>query len=56
MQPNEMKEVRFDLYCPDCEWRTTDDDEDPCDECLGNPINLYSQKPIKFRKKEENRV
>lgn len=56
MQPNEMKEVRFDLYCPDCEWRTTYDDEEPCDTCLHHPTNLHSQKPLKFRKKEENKA
>lgn len=53
MQPNDMKEVRFDLYCPNCEWRTTYDDEDPCDECLGEPLNLHSVKPVKFRERSK---
>lgn len=48
---NEYKEVRFDEYCMTCEHETKKEDEDPCDECLNNPVNLYSKKPVNWKEK-----
>ena len=45
------KEVRFDLYCKKCKHCNKKEDEEPCDECLSNPVNLYSHKPINFEEK-----
>lgn len=45
------KEVRFDLYCKKCKHCDKKEDEEPCDECLSNPVNLYSHKPINFEEK-----
>ena len=47
------KEVYFDQYCKTCEHKDVKDekDEEPCDECLSYPTNLYSHKPISY---EEN--
>lgn len=42
------KEVYFDQYCVTCKHKDTDD---PCDECLHNPVNLYSHKPVNWEKK-----
>lgn len=46
------KEVRFDIYCAKCEHALLKDTEDPCYECLKEPVNLHSVKPIMFKKKE----
>ena len=48
---NETKEVYFWKYCENCKYYTTDDSEDPCDLCLGNPMNLDSHKPVYFEEK-----
>lgn len=45
-QPNEMKEVRFDLYCPKCVHKDLTEEEDPCDICLTETTNLHSEKPV----------
>mgnify|MGYP005610237461 FL=1 len=45
------KEVRFDIYCDKCEYCDTEEAEEPCRECLQNPVNQYSLKPIKFKEK-----
>lgn len=45
-QPNEMKEVRFDLYCHKCKNYVIPEEEDPCDICLTETTNLYSEKPV----------
>jgi hypothetical protein len=51
MFPSEDKEVYFDRYCPKCEYGNLPGKQDPCNECLDNPINLYSHKPINFKEK-----
>lgn len=48
MMVNEEKEVRYDLYCRKCVNWETDEQEEPCNECLTTPVNLYSKKPIRF--------
>ena len=45
------KEVYFDQYCSKCEHKDISEKEYPCDECLSNPVNLYSHKPVKFEEK-----
>ena len=43
------KEVYFGEYCNKCKYNDRSEDEDPCYECLENPVNLYSHKPVKFK-------
>lgn len=45
----ECKEVYFDKYCSKCENKDLKESKDPCHECLSNPVNLYSHKPIHFK-------
>ena len=45
------KEVYFNQYCKLCKHEKESDAEEPCNECLDNPINLYSHKPVKFEEK-----
>lgn len=45
------KEVRFDLYCESCKYKELKDTEDPCHDCLDEPINLHSHKPVKYEEK-----
>lgn len=33
--PNNMKFVRFDLYCPDCKHSEKNESDMPCHYCLG---------------------
>ena len=46
------KEVYFGLYCNQCQYYDTPESEDPCDECLTSPSNVYSHKPINFKEKK----
>ena len=45
------KEVYFDQYCKKCMHEKVKEKEDPCEECLSEPVNLYSHKPDKFEEK-----
>lgn len=45
---NEMKEVRFDIWCKKCAHKDKSEAEDPCYDCLADPVNTYSRKPVYF--------
>lgn len=47
-----LKEVYFDNFCAQCVHKDNEENEPPCDECLAEPVNEYSHKPVKFLKKE----
>lgn len=46
------KEVYFGEYCKKCKYWEKKENEEPCDECLENPVNLYSHKPVNYKEKE----
>ena len=46
------KEVYFDKYCNKCEYEKISEKENPCCECLNEPFNLHSHKPVNFEEKE----
>lgn len=45
-------EVYFDQYCKTCKYKKTPQEKDPCHECLSEPMNLYSNKPVKYEDKD----
>ena len=47
------KEVLFDEYCKICIHYQLDECEFPCDECLGEPANEDSHKPLYFKEKSD---
>ena len=48
----DYKEVDFSAYCKTCKHEKVEDVKDPCNECLSEPINLHSRKPVKYEEKE----
>lgn len=51
MNSDGMKIVRFDLYCESCKHKDKLDAESPCNECLTEPVNWHSVKPVKWEEK-----
>lgn len=49
------KEVYFHVWCPKCEYDKTPENEDPCWDCLNEPVNIESHKPVKFKEKKNVR-
>ena len=47
MNDNE-KEVRYDIYCKKCKHKELPENMDPCWDCLTNPVNWNSKKPVYF--------
>ena len=46
-----LKFVKFELYCRYCKHYEKREDEDPCFDCLENPVNVDSRKPVKWEEK-----
>lgn len=55
MRGNDQKIVQFDKYCKKCKHYEKDENEEPCDECLSHPTNVWSHKPMKFEEKTERK-
>lgn len=53
MMEDNYKEVYFGDYCNTCKYWGNKEEDEPCCECLENPINLYSHKPVCYEKKGE---
>ena len=49
------KEVRFDIWCKTCRYRFRKETEDPCDNCLSEPANDNSTKPIEYIETDSRR-
>ena len=49
----QYKIVHFHEYCKTCEYFKENDDSynETCDECLYEPVNLHSHKPVKWKEK-----
>lgn len=53
MEDYHYKEVFFNEYCKTCKYDKCKESDEPCDECLSEPTNLYSHKPINWKEKEK---
>lgn len=51
MDHQSYKEVYFHEYCKSCKHKNTEATDEPCDECLGEPINLNSHRPVNYEEK-----
>lgn len=45
--------VEFDKYCEHCIYKDHPDDVTPCHECLTEPVNTDSRKPVFFEGTKE---
>ncbi len=52
MEENIYKEVYFHTYCISCKYAEQAENEEPCDQCLEDCVNLYSHKPTKWEAAE----
>ena len=52
-----QKEVYYNEFCPGCEFLecSESDPEAPCWDCLEQPTNLDSHKPVNYKPKEQIR-
>lgn len=50
---NEEKEVYFDQYCKSCKHHGLEESKDPCNDCLAEPSNTNSHKPMNYESKNK---
>ena len=50
---NQYKLVDFGKYCKTCKHKGIKEFEDPCNECLDEPANVNSERPIKYEEIEK---
>lgn len=52
----DIKEVRFDIWCPLCVYFDVDDTagKDPCNKCLTECARKNTTKPIEYKAKSRN--
>ena len=43
---NDVREVDFNKYCPTCKHAKKFEEDDPCWDCLNEPTNIDSRKPV----------
>ena len=55
MDYQSYKEVYFHEYCKKCRHQKVKDTEAPCDECLSEPTNWNTHKPVNYEEKETSR-
>lgn len=53
MELGEYREVYYFKYCPLCKYYKLDGSKEPCNECLMNPTNNYSHKPLNFKEADD---
>ena len=51
MNNDGYKMVYYHEYCSKCKHEKVKDEDDPCAECLEEPVNVNSHKPVKFEEK-----
>lgn len=52
MDQQAYKEVHFHEYCKKCKHEKKKEIEEPCGECMENPTNWNTHRPVKYEKKE----
>lgn len=55
MDHQAYKEVYFHEYCKKCRHENVDETEAPCDECLSEPTNWNTHRPVRYEEKETTR-
>lgn len=46
------KIVNFNEYCATCKYRDLPETEDPCFDCLAEPVNIDSHKPTEWKPRD----
>lgn len=53
VKDSDYKEVYFFRYCPTCKHEKCKNEDEPCNECLDQPISFASHKPMKYEADEK---
>lgn len=48
-----VKFSKYHIYCKKCKHEKVPETEDPCDECLREPVQQFTFRPINYKPKED---
>ena len=48
---DDLKIVEYDKFCQNCKYKKTTANDEPCEECLSNPVNINTHKPVNYEEK-----
>lgn len=51
MENSQEREVYYYKWCATCEFKDVPEADEPCNECLGQPYNIDSHKPVNYKEK-----
>ena len=51
MNDDEYKFVDFEKHCMTCKHQDLKGTEEPCNECVSEPVNYQSEKPVKWEER-----
>lgn len=51
MEHQAYKEVYYHEYCSKCQHRKVDEHEMPCAECMNEPLNWNTHRPMRFEER-----
>ena len=46
------KIVDFYKYCQTCKYKDVKEENEPCNTCLDNPVNIHTEKPVKYEEQK----
>ena len=52
---NPEKIVDFHKYCESCEHFELKETDDPCFDCLNEPVNTYTHRPVYYKAKNSRK-
>ncbi len=50
---NQKKEVYYNYFCQSCRYQKKTEGEDPCNDCLNQPWNIDTHKPVNYKEIEK---
>ena len=53
MDESGYKEVYFHEYCKTCKHKDVPEKDEPCDECMSEPVNMSTHRPVNYEKRSK---
>lgn len=50
-----LREVSYEKYCGNCKYSDCPESADPCFECLDNPLNYYTDRPVNYKGRSDKK-
>lgn len=52
----EERIVLYDTHCVTCQYNDIPETEEPCNRCMDEPVNLYTDRPVEWKEKKDGKT